>query len=168
MDSGSAEPPPPRFRFLDIFKLPVLHPFLVILVLMFVLQVNFHDDIMMVMMLMMVFLVILVLTFVLQVDFHDDDDDGDEMVMMLMMVFLVILVLTFVFQFCGQGAITFYTVRIFKVVFDVFISITFVVVQMFKVEMVVQDACSVVEAKDCALVIGVTYFLSALLRWTRC
>ena len=29
---------------------------------------------------------------------------------------------------------------------------------------VVQDACSVVEAKDCALVIGVTYFLSALLR----
>ena len=44
MDSGSAEPPPPRFHFLDIFKLPVLHPFLVILVLMFVLQVNFHDD----------------------------------------------------------------------------------------------------------------------------
>ena len=30
--------------------------------------------------------------------------------------------------------------------------------------MVVQDACSIVEAKDCALVIGVTYFLSALLR----
>ena len=28
-----------------------------------------------------------------------------------------------------------------------------------------QDACSVVEAKDCALVIGVTYFLSALLRF---
>jgi len=27
-----------------------------------------------------------------------------------------------------------------------------------------QDACSIVEAKDCALVIGVTYFLSALLR----
>ena len=44
MDSGSAEPPPPRFHFLDIFKLPVLHPFLVILVLMFVLQVNFQDD----------------------------------------------------------------------------------------------------------------------------
>ena len=94
MDSGSAEPPPPRFRFLDIFKLPVLHPFLVILVLMFVLQVNFHDD--------------------------------TVMVMMLMMAFLVILVLTFVLQFCGQGAITFYTVRIFKVILDVFISITFV------------------------------------------
>ena len=44
MDSGSAEPPPPRFHFLDIFKLPVLHPFLVILVLMFVLQVDSYDD----------------------------------------------------------------------------------------------------------------------------
>merc|ERR1719400_413207 len=79
MDSGSSEPPPQHFRFCDIFKIRVLHPFLVILVLMFILQ------------------------------------------------------------FCGQGVITFYTVRIFK------------------------DACSVVEAKDCALVIGVTYFLSALL-----
>ena len=29
---------------------------------------------------------------------------------------------------------------------------------------IAQDACSIVEAKDCALVIGVTYFLSALLR----
>ena len=37
MDSGSSEPPR-HFRFLDIFKIPVLHPFLVILVLMFILQ----------------------------------------------------------------------------------------------------------------------------------
>ena len=95
MDSGSAEPAPPRFHFLDIFKLPVLHPFLVILVLMFVLQVD---------------------------------------IMMMMMVFLVILVLIFILKFCGQGAITFYTVRIFKVVLDVFISIIFVVVQMFNAD----------------------------------
>ena len=37
MDSGSSEPPQ-HFRFCDIFKIRVLHPFLVILVLMFILQ----------------------------------------------------------------------------------------------------------------------------------
>ena len=56
------------------------------------------------------------------------------MMVMMMMVFLVILVLIFILQFCGQGAITFYTVRIFKVVLDVFISIIFVVVQTFNVD----------------------------------
>ena len=94
------------------------------------------------------------------------------MMVKMMMVFLVILI--FILQFCGQGAITFYTVRIFKVVLDAFTSIIFAVFQMFNVDKrvfffindVVQDACSVVEAKDCALVIGVTYFLSALLRWS--
>ena len=56
------------------------------------------------------------------------------LVMTLRMIFLVILVLIFILQFCGQGAITFYTVRIFKVVLDVFISIIFVVFQMFNVD----------------------------------
>ena len=56
------------------------------------------------------------------------------LVMTLRMIFLVILVLIFILQFCGQGAITFYTVRIFKVVLDVFISIIFVVVQTFNVD----------------------------------
>ena len=56
------------------------------------------------------------------------------LVMTLRMIFLVILVLIFILQFCGQGAITFYTVRIFKVVPDVFISIIFVVFQMFNVD----------------------------------
>ena len=56
------------------------------------------------------------------------------MMVMMTMVFLVILVLIFILQFCGQGAITFYTVRIFKVVLDVFISIIFVVVQTFNVD----------------------------------
>ena len=37
MDSGSSDPLQ-HFRFCDIFKIRVLHPFLVILVLMFVLQ----------------------------------------------------------------------------------------------------------------------------------
>lgn len=53
--------------------------------------------------------------------------------------FLVILVLMFLLQFSGQGAITFYTVQIFK------------------------DACSVVNPKNCALIIGLTYFVSAIL-----
>jgi len=53
--------------------------------------------------------------------------------------FLVILVLMVLLQFSGQGAVTFYTVQIFT------------------------DACSNISAKDCALTIGITYFVSALL-----
>ena len=53
--------------------------------------------------------------------------------------FLVILVLMFLFQFSGQGAITFYTALIFK------------------------EAECIVDHNDCALIIGVTYFLSSIL-----
>ena len=53
--------------------------------------------------------------------------------------FLVILVLMFLLQFSGQGVVTFYTAEIFK------------------------DAESAVDPNDCALVIGVTYFLSSIL-----
>jgi len=79
LDNDIQEEAPEKFRFLDIFQKSVLHPFLVILVLMFLVQ------------------------------------------------------------FSGQGAITFYTVQIFK------------------------DACSAVNAKNCALIIGLTYFVSAIL-----
>ena len=108
MDSGSSDPLQ-HFRFCDIFKIRVLHPFLVILVLMFVLQ------------------------------------------------------------FCGQGVITFYTVQIFKVRMWIPIgsdeNYCPGLLQYCRVlSIIAQDACSIVEAKDCALVIGVTYFLSALLR----
>ena len=68
--------------------------------------------------------------------------------------FLVILVLMFVLQFCGQGAITFYTVQIFKVGR---LSRHDASNRSF------QDACSGLEAKDCALAVGVVYFLSAIL-----
>ena len=53
--------------------------------------------------------------------------------------FLVILVLMFLLQFSGQGVVTFYTAEIFK------------------------EAESAVDPNDCALVIGVTYFLSSIL-----
>ena len=53
--------------------------------------------------------------------------------------FLVILVLMFLLQFSGQGAVTFYTALIFE------------------------EAESSVDPNDCALVIGVTYFLSSIL-----
>ena len=53
--------------------------------------------------------------------------------------FIVILVLMFLLQFSGQGAITFYTALIFK------------------------EARCVVDPNDCALIIGVTYFLSSIL-----
>merc|ERR1719431_567536 len=53
--------------------------------------------------------------------------------------FLVILVLMFLLQFSGQGAITFYTAQIFH------------------------DAQSVIEPKNCALIIGLTFFFSAIL-----
>ena len=52
---------------------------------------------------------------------------------------LVVLVLMFLFQFSGQGAITFYTALIF------------------------QQAQSAVDPNDCALIIGVTYFVSSIL-----
>ena len=53
--------------------------------------------------------------------------------------FLVILVLMFLLQFSGQGAVTFYTASIFE------------------------EAQSSIDPNDCALVIGVTYFLSSIL-----
>lgn len=53
--------------------------------------------------------------------------------------FLVILVLMFLLQFSGQGTVTFYTASIFE------------------------KAESSVDPNDCALVIGVTYFLSSIL-----
>lgn len=53
--------------------------------------------------------------------------------------FLVILVLMFLLQFSGQGAITFYTALIFE------------------------EAESSIDPNDCALVIGITYFLSSIL-----
>ena len=53
--------------------------------------------------------------------------------------FLVILVLMFLLQFSGHGVVTFYTAEIFK------------------------EAESAVDPNDCALVIGVTYFLSSIL-----
>lgn len=52
---------------------------------------------------------------------------------------LVVLTLMFLFQFSGQGAITFYTALIFR-----------------------EAQCSL-DANDCALIIGVTYFLSSIL-----
>jgi len=79
LDNDIQEEAPEKFRFLDIFQKSVLHPFLVILVLMFLVQ------------------------------------------------------------FSGQGAITFYTVQIFK------------------------DACCAVNPKNSALIIGLTYFVSAIL-----
>lgn len=53
--------------------------------------------------------------------------------------FIVILVLMFLLQFSGQGAITFYTAMIFK------------------------EAECVLSPKDCAFIIGITYFLSSIL-----
>lgn len=51
----------------------------------------------------------------------------------------VILVLMFLLQFSGQGAVTFYTALIFR------------------------EARSSIDPNDCALVIGVTYFVSSIL-----
>merc|ERR1719210_1374426 len=53
--------------------------------------------------------------------------------------FLVIIVMMVLLQFSGQGAVTFYTAQIFK------------------------DASSSLEPTNCALLVGVTYFCSALL-----
>ena len=53
--------------------------------------------------------------------------------------FVVILVLMFLLQFSGQGAVTFYTALIFE------------------------EAEASVSPKDCAFIIGFTYFLSSLL-----
>jgi len=53
--------------------------------------------------------------------------------------FLVILVMMMLLQFSGQGAVTFYTAQIFK------------------------DASSSLEPTNCALLVGLTYFCSALL-----
>ncbi|XP_071743542.1 facilitated trehalose transporter Tret1 [Lepeophtheirus salmonis] len=53
--------------------------------------------------------------------------------------FLVILILNFLHQFSGQGVMTFYTGHIFR------------------------EAQSSLDPKDCALIIGVTYFLSSIL-----
>ena len=83
----------------------------------------------------------------------------------------------FILQFCGQGVITFYTVQIFKVRMEldqmrIIVQDTCSISECYQLlsrllavlSIIAQDACSIVEAKDCALVIGVTYFLSALLR----
>merc|ERR1719192_555196 len=53
--------------------------------------------------------------------------------------FLIILVMMMLLQFSGQGAVTFYTAQIFK------------------------DAYSSLEPTNCALLVGLTYFCSALL-----
>lgn len=53
--------------------------------------------------------------------------------------FIVILVLMFLLQFSGQGAVTFYTALIFE------------------------EAQSVLDPKDCAVIIGLSYFLSSIL-----
>ena len=75
--------------------------------------------------------------------------------------FLVILVLMFLLQFSGQGAITFFTVQIFSVSCCEGQVRSGQVIAMFDV----QDAGagSLISARDCALTIGITYFLSALL-----
>ena len=88
--------------------------------------------------------------------------------------FLVILVLMFLLQFSGQGAITFFTVQIFSVSFSHRVlhcplnlgpRVDHSVLARCFVMFDVQDAGagSLISARDCALTIGITYFLSALL-----
>ena len=83
----------------------------------------------------------------------------------------------FLLQFSGQGAITFYTVQIFTVSIHYTDNLykpsrcvsadTFVRTNVRYLDILLdtspQDACSQISPKDCALTIGVTYFLSALL-----